>query len=79
MSNDTTATESQQTKVVLIDPLRRDFVMECLAHVQQIAGAAYEAILFGEDVLFQTQVDLMRLTMREAIRTFREIQEEAKR
>lgn len=53
--------------------------MECLAHVQQIAGAAYEAILFGEDVLFQTQVDLMRLTMREAIRTFREIQEEAKR
>jgi hypothetical protein len=39
-----------------------------------IAADACDAIVSGDDNLFEIQVDLMRLTMREVIRTFREMQ-----
>ena len=78
MSNDMMAIAGQRTEVIPNDPLRRGFIGECVLHVQQIAGASYDAILAGEDVLFETQVDLMRLTMREAIRTFGEIKKGGK-
>lgn len=78
MSDDMTATEGQRTQTAFNDPLRRGFVAECVLHVHQIAGAAHDAILSGEDVLFETQVDLMRLTMREVLRTFGEIKKGGK-
>jgi hypothetical protein len=56
------------------DPLRRDFIAECLAHVHHVAADAFDAIVSGNDTLFEIQIDLMRLTMREAIRTFLEMQ-----
>jgi hypothetical protein len=75
MSDEATVIETRSTQDIgPYDPLRRNFVAECLAHVHRIAADACDAIVSGDDNLFEIQVDLMRLTMREVIRTFREMQ-----
>ena len=58
-----------------IDPLRRDFIAECLAHVSNMAATAGHAISIGEDRLYSVQIDMMRMTLREVVRTFSEIEE----
>jgi hypothetical protein len=55
------------------DPLRRDFIAECLDHVSRVACNAAYAIVAGDDSLYEVQIELMRTTMREAIRTYSEL------
>lgn len=61
------------------DMLRREFIAECCEHVSRIAANASYAVVKGDDRLFNTQIELMRTTMREAIRTHAEMAEETKR
>ena len=79
MSNQRPTLKVQHTEFMPNDPLRRDYVMACLDDVQLLAEEAYHAILVGKDALFETQVDLIRLMMREAIHTYRMMQKEGKR
>ena len=57
------------------DPLRRDFLAECLDHVARVATNACHAITVGDDRLFETQIELMRTTMREAMKTYKELKD----
>ena len=55
------------------DMLRRDFVSECCVHASRVLANAADAARFGDDRLFRTQIDLMKLCLKEAIRTHNEI------
>jgi hypothetical protein len=57
----------------LSDPLRRDFLAECCDHVARVASNAAFGISQGNDRLFEAQVELMRITMSEAMRTYEEM------
>lgn len=59
--------------IPVMDPLRRDFITECLTHVARMAETACHAVAIGEDRLYEIQIEMMRATMREAIRTYNEI------
>jgi hypothetical protein len=61
------------------DMLRRDFIAECCDHVSRLAANSAYAITKGDDRLFLTQIELMRTTMREVMRTHAEMVAEAKR
>ena len=56
------------------DILRRDFIAECCEHVSRMAATAAQAIHYGDDRLYSVQIDMMRSTMREAMKTYREIE-----
>lgn len=58
------------------DPLRREFLAECLDHVSRVAYNASNAIVCGNDRLYEIQIELMRTTMREAMRTYAELAKE---
>lgn len=62
---------------VVLDPLRRDFIYECLVHVAHQAQIAGHAICLGDDGLFDVQIDLIRLTMKSLMLTRREMDREA--
>ncbi len=62
-------------QAAVIDPLRRDFISECLNHVQRLAFMADRAISVGQDPLYEQQIEMMRSVMREAMKTYKEMKE----
>ena len=59
----------------VLDPLRRDFISECLNHFQRLAALADHAICLGQDDLYERQIQMMRLVMKEASQTYREMKD----
>jgi hypothetical protein len=59
----------------VMDPLRREFISECLNHVQRLAFMADRAICIGQDPLYETQIEMMRSVMREALKTYKEMKD----
>jgi hypothetical protein len=56
------------------DPLRWDFIGECFSHVARISDMGQQAAYRGDSRLVRAQIELMRVTMREVVRTFEEVE-----
>jgi len=56
-----------------IDYLRRDFIRECLDHVSRMSAIASDAIHYGDDNMYEIQIDMMRSTMKQAMVTYKEM------
>lgn len=73
-SLDKCITAQKSTPIYPIDPLRREFIGECLDHVAELTFTARRAISVGDDKLYKIQMDLIRLTLRAQMDTFNEME-----